>query len=309
MGRSVNRDRCPFRTLRVVGIMLAWCVVWVYRVRLQFQIRQIWKQFNKFFLRLDRKPPSWEDRLTLFVHHLIQEKKKANMIRCYISAVKSVLKDNGVVLCKNKYLISSLTKAWKLNSNMHVRTRLPIQKGMLTVLLKTVNNQFAQQPYLRRLYSALLSTAYFGLFRIGEVTQGTHPVLAKDVHIGVNKNKLKFILRTSKTHWIDSKLQIIKISSVDFNESNQNSNYQNENLGHHEENQFCPYQILRNFLELRGGFKTIDEPFFVFRDRAPVTPEQIRKILKAAMTDEGFDANFYNFQSLRSGRTVDLIVK
>ena len=29
----------------------------------------VWKSFNEFFLKLDKKPKKWEDRLTLFVGH------------------------------------------------------------------------------------------------------------------------------------------------------------------------------------------------------------------------------------------------
>ena len=35
----------------------------------------IWKLFNKFILRLDQKPRNWEQRLLLFVGHLIDSKK------------------------------------------------------------------------------------------------------------------------------------------------------------------------------------------------------------------------------------------
>ena len=40
----------------------------------------VWKLFNKFFLRLDKKPQSWGDRLILFVGHLITEKKQSAMV-------------------------------------------------------------------------------------------------------------------------------------------------------------------------------------------------------------------------------------
>ena len=69
--------------------------------------------------------------------------------------------------------------------------RLPIQKGLLTILVNHVRQKYLQlgQEYLAALYPALLSTAYYGLLRVGEVTTGSHPILAPDVHIGNNKNK------------------------------------------------------------------------------------------------------------------------
>ena len=70
------------------------------------------------------------------------------------------------------------------------------------------------QPYLAHLYCALFSTAYYGLFHVGEITSGSHPVQVQNVHIGRNKNKVLFILLTSKTHGLYSKPQTIKITST-----------------------------------------------------------------------------------------------
>ena len=77
------------------------------------------------------------------------------------------------------FLILSLMKACRI-TNDRVRTRLPIQKGFLTVILNKASEMFHDQPYLASLYMALMSTAYFGLFRVSELTKGQHPVLAKD---------------------------------------------------------------------------------------------------------------------------------
>ena len=59
----------------------------------------------------------------------------------------------------------------------------------------------------------MISTSYFGLLRVGEITSGDHPVLATDVHIAANKRKIMFVLHTSKTHWKNMKPQMIKITS------------------------------------------------------------------------------------------------
>ena len=83
------------------------------------------------------------------------------------------------------------------------------------MILKQVKSDFHEvgQVYLATLYQALFSTAYFGLFRVGELTTRTHPVLARNVHIGSNKRKMLLLLQTSKTHGKGNKPQLIKISS------------------------------------------------------------------------------------------------
>ena len=125
----------------------------------------IWKLFNNFYLRLDVKPGNWEDRLLLFVAHLIDSKKQSATVKSYISAVKAVLQEERIELNQDQFLISSMTRACKIN-NDQVTTKLPIYKGLLALLLNETNKWYEQinQPYLSILYKTLLLTAYFGLF-------------------------------------------------------------------------------------------------------------------------------------------------
>lgn len=48
-----------------------------------------WKSLNKFLLKFDSIPESWEDRVTLYVTHLINEKKKSSTVKSYLSAIGS----------------------------------------------------------------------------------------------------------------------------------------------------------------------------------------------------------------------------
>ena len=267
----------------------------------------IWKQFNEFFIRLDTKPQTWEERLVLFVGFLIDQNKKSNTIKSYISAIKSVLKDDGEDLNEDVYLLKSLTNACRLK-NDHVSNRLPIRKNLLQLMVAEVGNLFeTPQPYLTLLYQTIFTTAYFGLFRIGEVTKSQHVVLAKDVHIGKNKNKLMFLLHSSKTHWFDSKPQVVKISSSEIGTKredavkNDRNKYENEHI-----KTFCPFQMLKDFVTVRGQRKRDDEQFFIFKDGSPVLPGQARYILKSAILKLGLDARLYEFKSLRGGRATDL---
>ena len=96
---------------------------------------RVWKSFNEFIIRLDVKPNNWEDRITLFVGYLVDSNRKSSTIKSYVSAIKSVLHEDGVELNKNKYLLNALTNTCKL-INDKVRTRLPIQLGVLELILK-----------------------------------------------------------------------------------------------------------------------------------------------------------------------------
>ena len=245
----------------------------------------------------------------LFVGYLVQGKKKSSTIKSYISAIRSVLKEDDEVLNENKYLLTSLTKACRY-INDHVRTRLPIKKHLLNQILQTIHKIYLpdSQPYLVTLYKAIFSTAYFGLFRIGELTEShhaangsNHAVKAKDVHIGTNKMKMLFVLRTSKMHWHDAKPQTIKICS------NEITDIQKDKSTPRRSSYECPFKILQDYLKVRRKFTSNDdEQFFIFRDRSPVTAMHFRGVLRRTILALGLDDSLYSSQSLRAGRACDL---
>ena len=97
----------------------------------------IWRQFNKFLIKLDRKPRLWEGRTTLFVGFLIDRGMQSAMVKSYVSAIKKTLVMDGYSWNNNLILISSLAKACKI-VNDSVRTRLPIHCGLLEMILYEV---------------------------------------------------------------------------------------------------------------------------------------------------------------------------
>ena len=158
---------------------------------------------------------------------------------------------------EDRCLLNSLTRACRLTKDV-VSIWRPIHKEMLSMILKTIDYNFsnAGQMYLKHLYLALISTTYYGLFRVGEVTLSPHAVRACDIHIGCNKNKLLFVLRTFKTHNCNSQPQTIKIlSKATLNK---------------ETNEYCPFTLLRNYIAKRQPYLSDNEIFFVFHDRTPV---------------------------------------
>ena len=264
-----------------------------YRQSTKATYLRIWKCFNQFFIRLDRKPEFWEDRITLFVGYLISEKKKSSTIKSYVSAIKAVLHDNDIEVHEDTYLINSLTKACRLHQD-RVSLRFTIQKGLLEIILKYTKNWFMSQGqvYNAHLYAAMFTTAYFGLFRIGELKASPHTVKACDVQIGDNKNKVLFILRSSKTHNRGDPPQLIKIGSTASTFSS---------------NEYCPFNLLRNYLACQKEARSYEENFFVFRDRSPVHPRHFRKVLKTVLSLAGFDSRPFSGHSFRGGRALDLL--
>ena len=89
------------------------------------------------------------------------------------------------------------------------------------------------QPFLQLLYQTMFIIAYYGMFRACELTQSSHVVKAKDVHVATNKQKILMVLYTSKTHGLGNFPQEIKITALSNNRS------------HH----FCPFALMRSYMK------------------------------------------------------------
>ena len=263
-----------------------------------FNYLAIWRAFNKFLLKLDRKPTKWEQRVMLYGAYLVERGVQSSTIQSYFSAIKKILIDSGYKFCQEQVMLSILSKSCKL-INDRIRTRMPIHRKLLDTLLFELGRKYATQPYLQAMYKCLFSLAYYGLFRIGELTLSDHVVKVKNVYFGVNKNKILIILYTSKTHGLESRPQKVKIAEVD---------HENDERDTVNQRIFCPFRLFQDYMSLRGnGYKDEKEPFFVFRDRSPVKPENVRNILKDLIKDIDLDCKNYNTGSFRIGRCSDLI--
>ena len=250
---------------------------------------KIWKLFAVFYAKLDRKPIEWSDRLVLFTAYLIDKNMQSSTVRSYVSAIKSVLAEDGIFINTDTFLLTSLTRACKLINDRIVIHRFPIYKGLLHQILDNIEKHFDGQLYLTTMYKAMFLASYYGLLRAGEVATGPHVLRAKDTFIGKNKRKFLFILWTSKTHGRGSKPQRIKISSS-----------RNQNTKH------CPFEALRKYSKIRPQALNKNEQFFVFADCTPVSPLRLRKILKDALVRMNYNSDLYNLHSLRIGRCGDL---
>ena len=195
-------------------------------------------------------------------------------------------------------LIESLTKTCKIVNN-RVLNRLPIQCSLLEIILFEIQRIYSYQGgqfYLETMYKTLFALAYYGLMRVSEETWSNHVVKAKDVQVALNKDKIKLILYSSKTHTPNIKPQKIIITS---NRAEKSGRYAHRN--------FCPIRLLDDFMNLRGNYEDPAECLFIFIDGQPVTPQQARNVLKHALTKIGLNHAYYGMHSFRVGRTTDLI--
>ena len=127
--------------------------------------------------------------------------------------------------------------------------RFPIQKNLMLMILDKIADYFEMrgQPYHAKLHKAIISAGYYGLFRTGELTSETHLILAANVYLARNKKKVRFTLKTSKTHSHGDFPQKVSIINM------------NAKLCH------CLYAIIRDYLNARLKRRNDSEPFSCFQ--------------------------------------------
>ena len=154
--------------------------------------------------------------------------------------MRSILEEDKITIDNKDFELKALTRACKLK-NDEVIVRFPIYKDLLKSILSKLKTMFGGQPYLLTMYSALFSSAYYGLLRIGELTSGPHVITVQNVNVGVNKDKIMYVLPTSKTHNRGDKPQIIKIANTPV-EPSEDSKLKTTS---------CPFRIIGDYKHIR----------------------------------------------------------
>ena len=137
------------------------------------------------------------------------------------------------------------------------------------------------------------------------MTRGPHIILARNVHIGTNKNKILFILDSSKTHDQGDKPQMIKISEAQPS-MNKKPARRRQTLDKIDI-KFCPFAILKKFAASRPPITKSEEQFFVSADGSPVLHTQMQAVLRSMIQQLSFRPELYNCHSLRIGRGGDML--
>ena len=169
------------------------------------------------------------------------------------------------------------------------------------MILHAVERKFTGSKiklYLAAMYSTALILAYYGLLRVSEIayTPSKHMIKAKDVHSANDKEKILLILYTSKTHGLESRPQEIRITS------NQQNKQEKSN-----KKRYCPFQLTRRYLRMRGGYAHAAEQFFIFADGSPLSAADFRRLLRSVIKDLGLNDKLYDTHSLRIGRASDMM--
>ena len=267
----------------------------------------IWKTFNQFLIKLDKMPKSWEDRLSLYCAYIIGIKHlKSSTVKTYISGIKHILRTDGYEWDDGKILLNTLTKSCKLK-NDKLKVRLPIQKGLLELILFRLQRKYQNQPYLEAMYICAYLLQYYGLLRVGEIADSQHSIKAVNIHEAKTESRLLIILYTSKTHGRDSPPQKVKILGNKTIEIYQTRNtikrftMKKQDLG-----KFCPVQWTKRYIQLRPPAMNTQQNFFILPDNTALKAQFLRNTLRDILCSFDLDGDLYDTHSFRIGRATDL---
>lgn len=250
----------------------------------------IWQNFLQFLQGFKNLPAKWEDKMVMYAAHLGNIGEFSQTVSSYMSAIRYKLRKDGVHIPDRNFEIASIIRTCKLK-NDQVHYRCGISKNMTKELVRAVKELFLDQgqEYLYYLYRAVFLTAYYGMFRIGEIGESPHALKSADVKKSLNKEKFLMVLRSSKTHGKGDHPHTVSIPQVvDVQE---------------DENIFDPFVAIQDYMSR----KPQSTQFFVHSDGSPLKTHQIRKAFKKTLKCAHFDPEIFDFHSYRVGRASDLL--
>ena len=81
------------------------------------QYYSAWKMFNNLFLKLDVKPTTWEEHISLFAAYLANNKRQSSTIKSYVSAIKAILFQAGVDISEDRATINWVAQACRQHTD------------------------------------------------------------------------------------------------------------------------------------------------------------------------------------------------
>ena len=212
----------------------------------------------------------------LFISYLNIKGLAASSITTYVAAIGYVHKVKSLPDPTSNYLVqkslSSITKIMPARDS-----RLPITQFILFRLIQSVDSVIGNQ-YNRVLIKTMFAVAFYGLFRVGELT------IQNSGNISLMYDHLKLYRDRA----------VISITNYKNNKNNQPF----EIVLHPQNHLACPFRLLIEFINSRGN---TSGPLFCFADGKPVSRNYFNTQLKNCLLFIGLDPSHYKSHSFRIG--------
>ena len=227
--------------------------------------------------------PIHQNQVLAFISYLNLKGLAPATITTYVAAIGYVHKCGNFSDPSRMFLVqktlSCINKHHQQND-----CRLPITQFVLARILESIPKLYSV-PYHVVLLQALFSAAFYGLFRIGELTvQNTGVVSLLSKNVTVSSDRIVF-----------------SISKFKNNKSNQSFDVV---INKQDTNVWCPVKLILKFVSLRGSQAG---PFFCFANMQQVNRNFFTTRLSRCLQFCGFDTKLYKSHSFRIGGASYLV--
>ena len=221
--------------------------------------------------------PLHHHQILLFISYLHLLGRAPATITTYVAALGFVHKFNNQPDPTNTFIVqktlSTVNKKFGKPDN-----RLPITQFILQLLLDSIQHTIGLR-YHQILLHALFTTAFYGLFRVGELTiQNSGEISLYLKQVTLNPSSITISITQFKNNPTKHPFDIVLNKQT--------------HLSH------CPYTSLLDYLDIRG---TTPGPLFAFPDNKPVPRTFFTSRLKTCLTFSGLNPQFYLSHSFRIG--------
>ena len=215
--------------------------------------------------------------VAFYIGHLQSNGYAPASITSYVTAISYIHRISLFPDPTNNTLIQRLLAGANKLSPSH-DARLPITLIMLQRLSRALDKTVSSY-YNRLLYRAMFVSAFFGLFRIGELTTDVKGVVALcSDQIEISRTHVQITIRHFKHNDKREPMDLI--------------------LPKQDDDLICPVQCLLEYLKLRGESKG---PLFCFPGGKVVSRDLFARILKETLIFCGINIKLYKAHSFRIG--------
>ena len=230
-------------------------------------------------------PPPLE-HVVQFIGYMSVKGLGESTARTYVAGIAYHLKINGHVDVTQNFIVKKLLEGYRRKSKTK-DIRLSITSNILENILKVLPI-VCTNNYEAKLFAAAFSVAFFGYFRVGELTEGRkqlqgHAVQFKHLEISNKHTFLKFSLQHSKADQ-RGKGETIMI------ENNHSSTY------------IKPVDIMLDYLRVRPS---VQGNLFCHFGGQALTRVQFAAVLGKALKAIGVDSTRYKSHSFRIGAATN----
>lgn len=250
------------------------------------QYSRAWVVFTEFYTRYQNAVlhlPVSTASIALFISFLCAKGLAPSTINSYLSAIAYVHKIQGYYDPTKSFLIEKLLVALGRRSQADIR--MPISRPLLYELVRALQHT-STSAYGRSLFGAMFMIAFYGFFRIGELSCKSK----KHTTAVVQFNQVTFLKHSDR-------VTAVKIVITKFKHNTNNRPFiitiESEPF-----EAFCPVQVLLAYIKLRGYNQG---PLFASAAGEAISTNSFNIELRRTVNFCGLDCSRYKSHSFRIG--------